>query len=56
MEKKQKEFPFNKRAEYEVQATNGMEHDFPQIAQGLSRAEAERLKREYEHWYRNPDA
>lgn len=56
MAKKQREFPVNKRAEYEVQVTNGTEHDFPQIAQGLSKTEAERLKREYDRWYRNPKA
>lgn len=45
----------NKRYEYEVQATNGTEHDFPQIAQGLSEAEEERLKRHYDQWYRKPE-
>ena len=45
----------NKRFEYEVQATNGMEHDYPQIAQGLSETEAEQLLRHYDHWYRKPE-
>ena len=44
----------NKRCEYEVQATNGTEHDFPQIAQGLSEAEREKLKRRYDRWYGKP--
>lgn len=33
----------NKYGTYEVQATCGMENDFPQIAQGLSKAEAKQL-------------
>ncbi len=33
----------NKYGTYEVQATCGMENDFPQIAQGLSKAEARQL-------------
>lgn len=45
----------NKRCEYEVQATNGMEHDYPQIAQGLSKAEEEKLKQHYAQWYRKPE-
>ena len=45
----------NKRCEYEVQATNGTEHDFPQIAQGLSKAEEEQLKQHYAHWYGKPE-
>ena len=44
----------NKRCEYEVQATNGTEHDYPQIAQGLSKAEEETLKRHYARWYGKP--
>jgi len=56
MEKKHGEDLVNKRAEYEVQATNGMENDFPQIAQGMSETQAQQLKRRYMHWYRNPRA
>lgn len=41
--KKEDEIPVNRRCEYEVQATNGTEHDFPQIAQGMSRQEKARL-------------
>ena len=33
----------NKYGTYEVQATCGMENDFPQIAQGLSKTEAKQL-------------
>lgn len=41
----------NKYGTYEVQRTNGTENDFPQIAQGLSKEEAARLRREKEQWY-----
>ena len=41
----------NKRCEYEVQATNGTEHDFPQIAQGLAKEEEQRLKKQFDRWY-----
>lgn len=35
----------NKYGTYEVQATCGTENEYPQIAQGLSHEEAERLRR-----------
>ena len=44
----------NKYGTYEVQANNGTENDFPQIAQGLPRAEAEALRRKKAQWYHNP--
>lgn len=40
----------NKHGEYEVQATNGTEHDFPQIAQGMSREEVKVLKEKEARW------
>ena len=40
----------NKYGTYEVQRTNGIENDFPQIAQGLARAEAQRLKEKEKRW------
>ena len=40
-----------KQGEYNVQATNGTENDFPQIAQGLSREQAEALRRKKARWY-----
>ena len=40
----------NKYGTYEVQRTNGMENDFPQIAQGLARAEAEVLAEKEQRW------
>ena len=52
---RREEEPVNKRCEYEVQSTNGMEHDFPQIAQGLSEAEKEKLKAHYDRWYGKPE-
>ena len=45
----------NKRCEYEVQATNGTEHDFPQIAQGMARAEKAKLESKRARWYHNPE-
>lgn len=42
----------NQFGTYEVQATNGTENDFPQIAQGLSRAEARILAEKKQKWYR----
>ena len=45
---------FNKRCEYEVQATNGMEHDFPQIAQGMAEEEAKHLEERRDRWYHKP--
>ena len=53
--RKREEELVNKRFEYEVQATNGTEHDYPQIAQGLSQAEKEKLQRHYDHWYGKPE-
>lgn len=41
----------NKYGTYEVQRTNGTENDYPQIAQGLAKEEAQRLKRQYQDWY-----
>ncbi len=40
----------NKYGTYEVQATNGTENRYPQIAQGLSRKEAKRMERAAEKW------
>lgn len=42
----------NKYGTYEVQRTNGTESDFPQIAQGLSRKETEKLRRQAEKWWK----
>lgn len=44
----------NKRCEYEVQATNGTEHDFPQIAQGMAKEEVKKLEEKRESWYHKP--
>ena len=44
----------NKYGTYEVQRTSGTENDFPQIAQGLSRTETERLKQKKNNWYHKP--
>lgn len=52
--RKQEEEPINKRCEYEVQATNGMEHDFPQIAQGMAREEVKKLEAKRKRWLRKP--
>ena len=41
----------NKYGTYEVQRTNGMENDYPQIAQGLSQEERMRLNEKKERWY-----
>ena len=46
----------NKHGEYEVQANNGTENDFPQIAQGLARQTARQLKQEKDIWYHQPGA
>lgn len=43
----------NKYGEYEVQATNGTEHDFPQIAQGLAKETERELIEKKERWYRD---
>ena len=43
----------NKYGTYEIQRTNGMENDFPLIAQGLPQDEAKRMKRKFRQWYRN---
>lgn len=40
----------NKYGTYEVQATNGTEQDFPQIAQGLAKEEKERLQKKEARW------
>lgn len=40
----------NKYGTYQVQRTNGMEHPYPMIAQGLSRRDAETQLREAEQW------
>ena len=45
----------NKYGEYEVQATNGTEHDFPQIAQGKAKETERELLEKEEHWYLKPD-
>ena len=50
MAKRGSEELFNKRADYEVQATNGTEHDYPQIAQGLSQKAKEELQRKEALW------
>ena len=44
----------NKYGTYEVQCTNGTENEFPQIAQGLAKAERQRLRQEYTAWLRRP--
>ena len=44
----------NKYGTYEVQATNGMEHDFPQIAQGLPKETERELTEKKERWYLDP--
>ena len=40
----------NKYGTYEVQATNGTEHDFPQIAQGMAKEEMKVLREREAHW------
>ena len=40
----------NKYGTYEVQRTNGMEHLYPMIAQGLSAEEAQRQWEDAERW------
>ncbi len=40
----------NKYGTYEVQATNGTENRYPQIAQGMSQKEARRMERAAEKW------
>ena len=40
----------NKYGEYEVQATNGTEHAYPQIAQYLSREEARLMQAHEARW------
>lgn len=42
----------NKYGTYEVQRTNGMEHRYPMIAQGLSRQEAREQLDAAEKWKR----
>lgn len=42
----------NKYGTYEVQATNGTESRYPQIAQGLSQREIRQLQRAAEEWRR----
>lgn len=41
----------NKYGTYEVQRTNGIENDFPQIAQGMSKETAKRRKQHFRNWY-----
>lgn len=40
----------NKYGEYEVQATNDMENQYPQIAQGLPKAEKQALQEKEARW------
>lgn len=40
----------NKYGTYEVQATNGTENDYPQIAQGMAKQQKELLKKKAEQW------
>jgi len=40
----------NKYGTYEVQRTNGVENDYPMIAQGLSREEARRMAEKARRW------
>lgn len=44
----------NKYGTYEVQRTNGMEHPYPMIAQGLSAQEAARQLKAAERWKNKP--
>ena len=44
----------NKYGTYEVQATNGTEHDYPQIAQGLAKETERELTEKKEGWYHKP--
>ncbi len=41
----------NKYGTYQVQATNGMEFDFPQIAQGLAKETKTALDEKKRKWY-----
>ena len=52
--RKNREDSVSKRCEYEVQDTNGTEHDFPQIAQGMAKEEEKRLKKQFDQWYGKP--
>ena len=40
----------NKYGTYEVQATNGTENDYPQIAQGMAKQQKDVLKKKAERW------
>ena len=40
----------NKYGTYEVQRTSGMENEYPQIAQGLSRQEAAEQQKAAQEW------
>ena len=40
----------NKYGTYEVQRTSGMENEYPQIAQGLSRQEAAKQQKAAREW------
>lgn len=42
----------NKYGTYEVQRTNGVENDYPMIAQGLARTEAEAMAEAERRWRR----
>ena len=44
----------NKYGTYEVQSTNGMENDYPQIAQGLAKETAQELTEKKKDWYHKP--
>lgn len=44
----------DKYGEYEVQATNGTEHDYPQIAQGLAKETVRELTEKKKEWYHKP--
>jgi len=46
----------NKYGTYEIQRTNGMEHPYPMIAQGLAPQDAETQRREAEEWRSNPNS
>ena len=41
----------NKYGTYEVQATNGMENDYPQIAQGISEEAKKLREKHFRKWY-----
>ena len=43
----------NKYGTYEVQATNGTENDYPQIAQGLAKETERELTEKKKAWYHN---